>query len=318
LRLLLTSPTFEAGAFLIGLVIGSFANVCVHRLPRGQSVVHPPSRCPSCLARIAPRDNLPVLGWLLLGGRCRSCAARIPVRYPAVELANGILYLVLAVQRGPTVAALLGMVLVTGLLVLGLIDLDHQLLPDAITLPFLVMGLGLGAAGGSGEAPERWLSALGGLALMAAAALLLGWDRRRPDPATGPDWKMVFLILVFSVWQHAVTGAASAPALTAAAGYLLMAGLAAAAARYYGQEALGQGDWKMVAMMGALLGAPLAMLAVFLGTLAGALSGLALIALGLGSRRMKIPLGSFLSLGGVAALVVGQPLLEWYRGLLGG
>ena len=99
--LLLRTPAFETTALLLGLVVGSFANVCIHRMPRRESVVSPPSRCPSCRTLILARDNVPVLGWLLLRGRCRACRAPISWRYPAVEAANGILWLALAVLQGP-------------------------------------------------------------------------------------------------------------------------------------------------------------------------------------------------------------------------
>ena len=141
LRLFLSSPLFEGTSFVLGLVVGSFANVCIHRLPLGRSIVSPPSRCPACGSLIAPRDNVPVLGWLWLRGRCRSCSAPISMRYPAVELLNGLLYLGLALLFGPSGATLLKMALSTSLLVLALIDLEHQILPDAITLPGLVLGL---------------------------------------------------------------------------------------------------------------------------------------------------------------------------------
>ena len=111
--LLLRTPAFEITAFLLGLVVGSFANVCIHRLPRGESVVSPPSRCPACGARIEARDNLPVLGWLLLRGRCRACRAPISWRYPAVEAANGLLWLALAALHGPRPRTFVEMGLVT-------------------------------------------------------------------------------------------------------------------------------------------------------------------------------------------------------------
>ncbi len=104
--LLLRTPAFEVTALLLGLVVGSFANVCIHRIPLGQSIVSPPSRCPKCGALIRPRDNVPVLGWTLLGGRCRDCRVSIPVRYPLVELANGGLWLALALTRGPSLQTL--------------------------------------------------------------------------------------------------------------------------------------------------------------------------------------------------------------------
>jgi prepilin signal peptidase PulO-like enzyme (type II secretory pathway) len=210
------------------------------------------------------------------------------------------------------------MALATALLVLGLIDLDHQILPDAITLPGLAAGLVLGVASGPGRESDLWLAVLGGLSVMAMVGLVTGWDRRRPDDAAGPDWKMVAMLAAFALWQRAVLGVASGPALTAAAAYLIMAAVAMAAASYYKQEALGQGDWKMVAMLGAFLGGHGVLLAVFLGTLTAALTGLLLVALKRGSRKTRIPLGTFLALGGLVAIFAGEPILAWYRGIYRG
>src|SRR5574341_465030 len=162
--LLLRSPAFEVTALLVGLIVGSFANVCIHRLPRGTSVVHPPSRCPACGTLIKAYDNLPVLGWLLLRGRCRACRAPISWRYPVVEAANGLLWLALAAWHGPAPRTFVEMAFVTALLVLGLIDLDHQILPDVITLPGLAIGLAASFLPGSPVTP-----------LVAALASAGGW-----------------------------------------------------------------------------------------------------------------------------------------------
>src|SRR3990172_2841766 len=116
--LLLRTPAFETTAFLLGLVVGSFANVCIPPLPLGLSVVHPPSRCPACGTLIKAYDNLPVLGWLLLRGRCRACRAPISWRYPAVEAANGLLWLGGAPRPGPQLQTLLGALLLRALPVL--------------------------------------------------------------------------------------------------------------------------------------------------------------------------------------------------------
>jgi leader peptidase (prepilin peptidase) / N-methyltransferase len=257
----LASPLFEGAAFAFGLIVGSFANVCIYRLPLGQSVIHPPSRCPACGALIGAVDNVPVLAWLWLRGRCRACRAPISIRYPAGELANGLLYAALAASFGPTPQTVVKMALATALLVLGLIDLDHQLLPDVITLPGIAVGL--------------------------LATLV---------PGTALTW-----------WESA---------LATAGGFAVMAAVGNAAKWYYGEEALGMGDWKMTAMLGAFFGWQGMLLALFLGTLAGAAIGLLLVGLGRGSRRTKIPLGTFLALGGLVTLFAGQPLLGWYRGLL--
>jgi leader peptidase (prepilin peptidase)/N-methyltransferase len=312
-------------ALAFGLVVGSFANVCVHRVPLRQSVVTPPSRCPHCGARIAPWDNVPVASYLLLRGRCRSCQARISPRYPAVEAANGALYLAVAAAFGPSLRALVMMAFVTALLVLALIDLEHHLLPDAITLPGIALGLAAGVD--APWAPRGSLALLGGFQALLLVGMLAGWDPRGGAPEEADDvarvgrridWRLAGMLLAFAAWQRAALGAWSEPALAALAGYLVMALVAVAAAGYYGQEALGQGDWKLAAMLGACLGLRGLLVAVFLGSLAGALVGGALWATGRASGRSALPLGTFLCAGGVAAALAGTRLLEWYGGLFRG
>jgi leader peptidase (prepilin peptidase)/N-methyltransferase len=246
-------------ALLLGLVVGSFANVAIHRLPIGESVVTPRSRCPRCRNPIATRDNLPVLSWLLLRGRCRHCAEPISARYPLVELANAALWVAVAWQHGVSVRAVIGALFATALLVLALIDFDHQLLPDAITKPGILVGL--------------------------LASLLPG----PPQPLSS----------------------------VAAA----VAGYAGCAAIYYlwlwarDVEALGRGDWKMIAMLGAFFGYEGMLLAVLLATFAGSVVGLSLIHLRWIERTTRVPLGTFLAAGGLATLLAGERILAWYRGL---
>jgi leader peptidase (prepilin peptidase)/N-methyltransferase len=261
--LLLRTPAFETTAFLLGLVVGSFANVCIHRLPLGQSVVSPPSRCPACGTLIKAYDNLPVLGFMLLRGRCRSCRAAISWRYPVVEAANGLLWLALAWRHGPTPRSLVEMALVTALLVLSLIDLEHQILPDVITLPGVALGL--------------------------AASFLPG------SPLTP-----------------------LASALAAAGGWLAFAAVAKAYQKARGVEGLGQGDWKLAALLGAFLGWQKMLLTVLLASLAGTVVGLLAIALRGRDLRYALPLGTFLGAAGVLVVFLGDALLGWYRGLFGG
>jgi leader peptidase (prepilin peptidase) / N-methyltransferase len=249
-------------ALALGLIVGSFANVCIHRLPERRSVVTPRSRCPRCEAPIGAIDNVPVLSYRALRGRCRRCREPISPRYPLVEAANGAMYLVLARLYGPTPQAAVAMALVTALLVLSLIDYDHQLLPDAVTLPGIAVGL--------------------------AASLL-------PGPPTP-------------------LGAAAA----AAGGYLAFLAVAKAYERTRGIEGLGEGDWKMTAMLGAFLGWEKLLLTVFAATLGGTLVGLALMAFGGRTSRHALPLGTFLGIAGIAVVFTGQPVLDWYRGLLRG
>jgi leader peptidase (prepilin peptidase)/N-methyltransferase len=167
---------------LLGLAVGSFLNVVIYRVPLGMSIVRPPSACPQCHAAIAARDNIPVLSWLLLRGRCRGCGARIPVRYPLVELLNAALWLALAwwAFSAQGIPALLPLLLVLGSagIALCFIDLAHHRLPDAIVLPlYPVTIVGLGLAGLlTGEWPwadalvglAAWLVVIGGLWLVSA------------------------------------------------------------------------------------------------------------------------------------------------------
>src|SRR3712207_1739909 len=136
--------TTAVGAVLAGIfgaVIGSFLNVVAYRLPRGESLSHPPSRCPSCGAPVKPYDNIPVLSWLLLRGRCRHCDAPISARYPIVEAGTGILCALVVIAKGADEDAILGLVLVLLLVPITLIDLDHHLIPNKITYPGFVLGV---------------------------------------------------------------------------------------------------------------------------------------------------------------------------------
>jgi leader peptidase (prepilin peptidase) / N-methyltransferase len=131
----------RAGFFFFGLIFGSFLNVCIYRLPRGLSVVSPRSACPACQAPIAAFDNIPVLSWLILGGHCRHCRVRITPRYAVVELICGLLFLLSFLQAGPSVEAVKGCVLCFLFLGLAFTDAETHLLPDAMTLPGLVIAL---------------------------------------------------------------------------------------------------------------------------------------------------------------------------------
>ena len=257
----LVSPLWETSALLFGLIVGSFANVAIHRIPLGESVVTPRSRCPHCRALIQAGDNVPVLSWLVLGRRCRNCRAPISWRYPAVEAANGLLYLGIALRWGPSLAALVAMAFVTALLVLALIDFDHHILPNVITRPGIALGL-------------------------LASGVLGGWP------------------LLFR------------NALAALTAYLGFAALWYAFMRLRNVDALGQGDWKLVAMLGAFMGGERLLLTIFLSSLAGSVLGGAFILLTRRSFRHQLPFGTYLCLIGIAVLFMGDPLIAWYKGLL--
>src|SRR5438132_983523 len=122
-------------AFALGACIGSFLNVCIHRLPQDESVLRPASRCPRCATPIAWRDNIPLLSWLLLGARCRACRTPIPARYPLVEAATGGLAVLALVGFGPSAAAAVAFLFTAALLLVTFVDFDHRFIPDEVSLP---------------------------------------------------------------------------------------------------------------------------------------------------------------------------------------
>jgi leader peptidase (prepilin peptidase) / N-methyltransferase len=197
-----TAPVAALGTFgivsagLFGLLVGSFVNVLIHRLPREESIVHPGSHCPACGGTIRPLDNVPLFSWLLLGGRCRTCRAPIPVRYPLVELSNGALWAA-AFGKAPSPADFAsGAFLCSACLALLWIDADFQILPDAITLPGIVVGLAL-----SFFSLERTpKQALLGAVLGAFGLFSIGWvwSRLRNVDAMGlGDVKMLGMVGAF-------------------------------------------------------------------------------------------------------------------------
>ncbi|MBI4277913.1 MAG: prepilin peptidase [Armatimonadetes bacterium] len=157
-------------AVVVGLVLGSFANVCIHRLPRRESVTLGRSRCPRCGAQIWARDNVPVVSYLLLRGRCRDCGGPISLRYPVVEVAAAILTVVLLRRFGLTVDGIAYAFLGITLMVVFAIDLEHHIIPNAITYPGIAAGLVVAAAAGRGV--NALLAAAGASGLMLLIALL--------------------------------------------------------------------------------------------------------------------------------------------------
>lgn len=157
---------------LAGLAIGSFLNVVAHRLPRGESLISPPSHCPKCDTPIRWYDNLPVLGWLLLRGRCRSCGESISWRYPAVEFATGLLFALVAATQDDAIRIVLGLLLVTTLVPVTLIDLDTRRIPNAITLPSAIAALAAGLALDIEFVPEQLIAGAAAFAFFFIAASL--------------------------------------------------------------------------------------------------------------------------------------------------
>ncbi|HSJ96347.1 MAG TPA: prepilin peptidase [Myxococcota bacterium] len=181
-------PLFAAFAGLLGALVGSFLNVVIHRLPRGESVVRPGSRCPACGSAIRPWHNVPVLSWLALRGRCRDCGARISVRYPLVEAGTAALFVLIALRFGPTPATALWMAFGAALLAAALIDADHRIIPDELSLGGLAVGLTLMPAAQvleGASAPDAWRHALAGAALGGGLLWIVGFVHARVCAAAG-------------------------------------------------------------------------------------------------------------------------------------
>lgn len=165
-------PAAIAFAAVLGLAVGSFLNVVVHRLPRGESLNHPRSHCPACGHPVRPRDNVPVLSWLLLRGRCRDCGASIAVRYPLLELCTAALWVaVVAVAWDDAARIALGLLLVTLMVAVVPIDLEHRLILNRLTYPAAGLALALGLALDPGGVPEQLLAGAAAGAFFLAAAL---------------------------------------------------------------------------------------------------------------------------------------------------
>lgn len=242
---------------LLGLCIGSFLNVCAYRLPLGESVVHPRSRCTSCGRMLTWFDNLPVVSWVVLGGRCRTCRKPVSWMYPAVEIATALLFVVTYLTYGLTLLSLVRVIFGCALIVLFVTDLQHKILPNVITLPGIVIGLVC-----SVFLPPGWVSSLIGI--------LVGGG---------------VLFAIAEVYY-----------------------------RVRGQEGLGMGDVKLLAMIGAFLGWKLVLLTLVFASFTGSLAGGVLIASGRGGMKYALPFGTFLAVGALLAATWGDPIADWYFG----
>jgi leader peptidase (prepilin peptidase)/N-methyltransferase len=187
-------------AFVLGAAIGSFLNVCIWRLPLGESIAYPPSHCPACGTSIRVRDNIPVLSYLLLRGRCHSCGAGISLRYPAVELLTGVASIALFHHCGlsPTLATY-GL-FVAALIVITFIDIDHQIIPDVISLPGVVLGLAFSTLGYGVPVWDSVIGALlGGGILYLVAVGYHAWTGR--EGMGGGDIKLLAMVGAFLGWR---------------------------------------------------------------------------------------------------------------------
>ncbi|MEQ1533860.1 MAG: prepilin peptidase [Sideroxydans sp.] len=283
LSLLQTTPlVFVALAGIIGLLVGSFLNVVIHRLPKmmerewheqcaelnGQTATAAPtynltlprSACPHCGHAITALENIPVLSYLFLRGKCAGCGAKISARYPIVESLSGLLSAYAAWHFGFGLGGLAAIVFIWALIALTFIDFDTQLLPDSITLPLLWLGLLLNLNNAFTSLPSAVIGATAG-----------------------------YLVLWSVYWAFKLTT---------------------------GKEGMGYGDFKLLAALGAWLGWTMLPLMILLSSLVGAVVGIALIVFTQQGRNIPIPFGPYLAGGGLIALFWGQPLTQAYLQLL--
>ncbi|MHB1116669.1 prepilin peptidase [Sideroxydans sp.] len=283
IQLLQDNPAlFVTVCGLLGLMVGSFLNVVIHRLPKmmerewhaqcaelsGESIpesapynlIVPRSACPHCQHAIGAMENIPVLSYLMLRGRCKGCEAHISARYPIVEILSGILSAYAAWHFGFGLATGAALIMIWALIALTFIDFDTQLLPDAITLPLLWLGL------------------------------------------------LLNINDTFTSLTNAVVGAV--------AGYLVLWSVYWLFKLVTGKEGMGYGDFKLLAAIGAWLGWTMLPLTILLSSLVGAVVGIALIVIAKQGRNIPIPFGPYLAGGGLIALFWGQPLTQSYLQLL--
>jgi leader peptidase (prepilin peptidase)/N-methyltransferase len=262
---------------LLGLVIGSFLNVCIYRIPRRESIVFPGSHCPHCGKSIRPYDNVPVLAFLWLRGKCRFCRKPISLQYPVVELLGGLSFLSCALRWDFAPATYVNSAFLAAVLVLVFIDYHHQILPNRITIPGTALGIVLSPM----QVPGFFEDPLS----LAATSFFPA------DPAVSLPW-------IGSLVGAGIGG-----------GSLLAVGSAYRLIRR--MQGMGMGDVKMMAMVGAFLGWRLAFLTIFAGSVVGSLVGVFLVVFRGRTLQTKLAFGTFLGAGAVLALFFGIPFLEW-------
>jgi leader peptidase (prepilin peptidase)/N-methyltransferase len=336
----LALPPFVAwpAGVILAALLGSFLNVCISRLPRGESIVLPASHCPNCQTPIRPLDNIPLVSYLVLGGRCRSCGLAISWRYPLVEALAIALGVLVLWQLGPTWEALRAFLLCLVMVACTFTDLETRRIPDRITLPAVIGACVLAPEGiGRGSVGAAIGAAIFAFVAMArspqAGPPAVEGEEEETDPAerrqldiywaagwgalvgrqlavvnlamlTAPGWPMTFRVL--------------SQVDTVVAGCIITGGLFFVVAwvshALLGRTGLGGGDIKLAGLIGAVLGAGGGLVAAFVGIMLGGVVAAALLASGRRHFGEYLPFGPFLAVGGIVAAVWGRPIMEWYLG----
>jgi leader peptidase (prepilin peptidase)/N-methyltransferase len=260
-------------AFIVGSVLGSFLNVCIHRLPREESIVFPPSHCISCNTQIRFYDNIPIVSYLLLLGRCRACGTRISPMYLITEILSGLVCTLLVFKFGFTLKTLFYLVFLFALIVVTFIDLEHRIIPNIITLPGILIGLVYGAL------RTDWSS----------ARILFG----------------SFEFNLYSILRilNEVPIVDSLFGIILGGGMLFLIGFLYEVIRK--REGIGMGDVKLLAMIGAFLGWRSVIFVALISSIIGTIVGLSIILYKKGDLRYAIPFGPFLSLAAALYLFTG-------------
>jgi leader peptidase (prepilin peptidase)/N-methyltransferase len=268
--------------FVIGAVIGSFLNVVIHRVPAGESIVFPNSACPKCKAKIKGYDNIPILSWLILAGKCRSCKNPISARYPGVELLTALVFVLFFWRFDLTPVLPVYLIFAAAIIALIFIDAENMILPNAITYPGMIFSVAVRAI-----FPLFFGAAYFSDLKFAPLAGITGWP----------------------VWAVSLAGAGLGA--LAGGGSLWAVGKLWKVLR--GVEAMGLGDVKMMLGVGALLGWRLTLLSIFLAAATGAVAGIGMMIIKR-ERNLQtlIPFGIFLGIGSVISLLCGETIIAWY------
>jgi len=261
---------------LLGLLLGSFFNVCIYRIPAGKSIVAPPSSCPKCGHQLSPLDLVPVVSWFFLGGKCRYCKEPVSPRYALVELLTSGVFLWVYMRFGLSINTVAILVLMSILIIVFFIDLDHMIIPDRLVL--------IGLAGG---------------ALLYAYSLL----------APGFGWP------AYTIQGEAGTVRWFEPLIGMVSSALILFAVAIIGLLIYGNDgAMGMGDVKIFLPIGLILGWKLALLSLFGAIMIGGVMGVILLVFKLKDRKAAIPFGPFIIISTFLMSMYGYQLLDWYLG----